>query len=137
MNKEEIKELFKNKGLDAIGIASVGPYYELKEILEEKVNKGLVTGMEEPDIEKRINPKLIMEDAASIIVCAFPYHIEQENESNISKYCYGLDYHLVIKEKLNNLCEEIKEVDESFNYKIFADNGPLVDRYLAYLAGIG
>lgn len=137
MNKEEIKELFKNKGLDAIGIASVGPYYELKEILEEKVNKGLVTGMEEPDIEKRINPKLIMEDATSIIVCAFPYHIEQENESNISKYCYGLDYHLVIKEKLNNLCEEIKEVDESFNYKIFADNGPLVDRYLAYLAGIG
>ena len=25
----------------------------------------------------------------------------------------------------------------NFNYKIFVDNGPLVDRYLAYLAGIG
>ena len=137
MNKEQIKKIFENKGLDAMGIAPIGPYYELKTLLEEKVAKGLITGMEEPDIEKRINPKLIMEDAASIIVCAFPYYVEQNNESNISKYCYGLDYHLVIKEKLTDLCEEIKKYDEKFNYKIFADNGPLVDRYLAYLSGIG
>lgn len=137
MNKEEIKKLFKDKGLDAVGIAPIGPYYELKILLKEKVDKGLITGMEEPDIEKRINPKLIMDDATSIIVCAFPYYIEQNQKSNISKYCYGIDYHLVIKEKLNNICEEIKSKDESFNYKIFADNGPLVDRYLAYLSGIG
>ena len=137
MNKKEIKKLFQDNGLEAVGIAPVGPYYELKKLLEDKVNKGLVTGMEEPDIEKRINPKLIMEDAESIIVCAFPYHVEQNHESNISKYCYGLDYHSVIKEKLNDLCEEIKTIDENFKYKIFADNGPLVDRYLAHLAGIG
>ena len=42
-----------------------------------------------------------------------------------------------IKEKLNKICEEIKSKDEKFEYKIFADNGPLVDRYLAYLAGLG
>lgn len=137
MNKEEIKKIFQNNGLDVVGIAPIGPYYELKKILEEKVTKGLVTGMEEPDIEKRINPKLIMEDAASIIVCAFPYHIEVNNQSNISKYCYGLDYHLVIKDKLDKICEAIKEKYKDFNYKIFADNGPLVDRYLAYLSGIG
>lgn len=137
MNKEEIKNIFHNRGLDVVGIASIGLYYNLKKILEERVSKGLITGMEEPDIEKRINPKLVMEDAASIIVCAFPYYIEQENKSNISKYCYGLDYHLVIKEKLNSLCEEIKKTDKEFNYRVFTDNGPLVDRYLAYLSGIG
>ena len=93
--------------------------------------------MEEPDLEKRVNPKLIMENAKSIIVCVFPYHIEDKYESNISRYCYGMDYHLVIKEKLNEICEEIKSVDEKFEYRVFADNGPLVDRYLAYLAGIG
>ena len=37
----------------------------------------------------------------------------------------------------NEICEEIKSKDEKFEYKIFADNGPLVDRYLAYLAGLG
>lgn len=137
MNKDEIKKLFYNKGLDVVGVAPIGPYYELRKTLEEKVNANLVTGMEEPDIEKRINPKLIMEDASSIIVCAFPYYIEQNQKSNISKYCYGLDYHLVIKERLNNICEEIKKIDETFDYKVFADNGPLVDRHLAYLSGIG
>ncbi|WP_343345064.1 tRNA epoxyqueuosine(34) reductase QueG [Terrisporobacter petrolearius] len=137
MNKDEIKNLFYNRGLDVVGVAPIGPYYELRKNLEEKVNANLVTGMEEPDIEKRINPKLIMEDASSIIVCAFPYYIEQNQRSNISKYCYGLDYHLVIKERLNNICEEIKNIDETFDYKVFADNGPLVDRHLAYLSGIG
>ena len=137
MNKKEIIELFKEKGLDTVGIAPIGPYNELKNILEDKIEKNLVTGMEEPYLEKRINPKLIMEDASSIIVCAFPYYTGKEYESNISKYCYGMDYHLVIKNKLNEICEEIKSKNEKFKYEIFADNGPLVDRHLAYLAGIG
>ena len=137
MNKKEIIELFNKKGLNTVGIAPIGPYYELKKVLKDKVEKNLITGMEEPDLEKRVNPKLIMENAKSIIVCVFPYHIEDKYESNISRYCYGMDYHLVIKEKLNEICEEIKGVDEKFDYRVFADNGPLVDRYLAYLAGIG
>ena len=137
MNKKEIIELFNKKGLNTVGIAPIGPYYELKKVLKDKVEKNLITGMEEPDLEKRVNPKLIMENAKSIIVCVFPYHIEDKYESNISRYCYGMDYHLVIKEKLNEICEEIKSVDEKFEYRVFEDNGPLVDRYLAYLAGIG
>lgn len=137
MNKIEIIELFNKNNIDTVGIAPIGPYEELKKVLEDKVNKNLITGMEEPDIEKRINPKLIMKDASSIIVCAIPYYVGEKYESNISMYCHGLDYHLVIKEKLNKICEEIKSKDEKFEYKIFADNGPLVDRYLAYLAGLG
>ncbi|WP_455539571.1 tRNA epoxyqueuosine(34) reductase QueG [Terrisporobacter sp.] len=137
MNKKEIIRLFQEQGLDTVGIAPIGPYEELRNILENKVKENLITGMEEPDIDKRINPKLIMEDAKSIIVCAFPYYVKEEYESNISKYCYGLDYHFVIKEKLNNICEEIKSRDENFKYEVFTDNGPLVDRHLAYLAGIG
>ncbi len=137
MNKRQIKELFESRGLDTVGITSALPQSELENVLNDKINQNLMTGMEEVDIQKRINPKLIMENAKSIIVCAFPYSINQEMESNISKYCYGLDYHLVIKEKLNDICEEIKSKDNNFEYKIFADNGPLVDRHLAYLSGIG
>lgn len=137
MNKIEIIELFNKNNIDTVGIAPIGPYEELRKVLEDKVNKNLITGMEEPDIEKRINPKLIMEDASSIIVCAIPYYVGEKYESNISMYCHGLDYHLVIKEKLNKICEEIKSKDKNFEYKIFTDNGPLVDRYLAYLAGLG
>ena len=93
--------------------------------------------MEEPILENRINPKNIMKDAKSIIVCAFPYHIDNEKESNLSRYCRGLDYHIVAKELLQKVCDYLDENIEGFEYKIFVDNGPLVDRELAYLSGIG
>ena len=137
MNKEEILSIFNKNELNTVGIAPVGPYNELKNILEERILENCITGMEEPDIEKRINPKLIMNNAKSVIVCAFPYYTKEKLDSNISRYCYGQDYHLVIKEKLNKICEEIKDIDNNFEYEVFADNGPLVDRYLAYLAGLG
>ena len=60
MNKVEIIELFNKNGLDTVGIAPIGPYEELRKILQDKADKNLITGMEEADIEKRINPKLII-----------------------------------------------------------------------------
>ena len=59
MSKIEIIELFNKNNIDTVGIAPIGPYEELKKVLEDKVNKNLITGMEEPDIEKRINPKYV------------------------------------------------------------------------------
>lgn len=137
MNKEKLLRILKDKNIDSVGIAPVDSYDSLKKILEEKINNNLITGMEEPDIEKRINPRLIMDDAKSIIVCAFPYYIGKLEDSNLSKYCYGKDYHIVVKDVLQEVCEEIKKDISDFKYKVFADNGPLVDRYLAYLSGIG
>mgnify|MGYP000605312890 CR=1 FL=1 len=56
-------------------------------------------------IGKRVNPKLIMENAKSIIVCAFPYYTGECEDSNLSKYCYGKDYHLVAKDYLQKICK--------------------------------
>lgn len=137
MNKEKLKEYFKSLGLDTVGITDVNVNYELEKKLKERIEKDHITGMEEPILENRINPKNIMKDAKSIIVCAFPYHIDDEKESNLSRYCRGLDYHIVAKELLQKVCNYLDENIEGFEYKIFVDNGPLVDRELAYLSGIG
>ena len=137
MNKEKLKEYFKSLGLDTVGITGVNVNYELERRLKERIEKEHITGMEEPILENRINPKNIMKDAKSIIVCAFPYHIDDEKESNLSRYCRGLDYHIVAKELLQKVCDYLDENIEGFEYKIFVDNGPLVDRELAYLSGIG
>lgn len=137
MKKENLQEFCKEIGISCVGITSVGPYEKLRGIIKERLKNGYYTGMEEPVIEHRIDPRFIMNDAKSIIVCAFPYHVEVNADSNLSKYCYGKDYHIVVKEKLNSIGEYLNENIESFNYKVFTDNGPLVDRYLAYLSGIG
>ena len=130
MNSEKLKSFCRNIGLKYVGIAGVGPYDNLERIIKNKLSNGHFTGMEEEVIEKRINPKLIMENAEAIIVCAFPYYTGEYEDSNLSKYCYGKDYHLVAKDYLQKICDYLSE-------EYFVDNGPLVDRHLAYLAGIG
>ena len=137
MEKDKLKKFCKRIGIDCIGIAGVGPYYDLKKILQDRSEKDFLTGMEEECIEKRINPKLTMNNANSIIVCAFPYFLENVNDSNLSKYCFGKDYHIVVKEKLQQIANYLSNEINDFEYMIFADNGPLVDRYLANISGIG
>lgn len=137
MNKEKLKEFCKTIGINCVGIAGIGPYYNLEKILKHKLSNGYVTGMEEPILEKRIDPKLTMPNVKSIIVCAFPYYVGEQDDTNLSKYCYGKDYHIVIKDKLEQICDYLSNEIKNFEYKIFADNGPLVDRYLAYISGVG
>ncbi|MEG2789851.1 MAG: tRNA epoxyqueuosine(34) reductase QueG [Romboutsia sp.] len=137
MNKEELKEFCKHMGLKCVGIADVGPYNNLERVIKQRLSNGHITGMEEPILQNRIDPKNTMENAKSIIVCAFPYYSGSEEIGNLSKYCYGEDYHIVIKEILQKICNHLTDNIEKFEYKYFTDNGPLVDRHLAYLSGIG
>ena len=137
MNKNKLKEFCKSIGINCVGIAGVGPYHDLENIIKDRTKKDFITGMEETSIEKRINPRASMENAESIIVCAFPYFVEDVVDSNLSKYCYGMDYHIVVKEKLQQIADYIDSETEGFQYMIFTDNGPLIDRYLASISGIG
>jgi len=137
MNSNELKEFCKSIGINKVGIAGIGPYENLKKIIKHRLLNGYVTGMEEAILENRINPKIIMENAKSIIVCAFPYYIGDKQNSNLSKYCYGKDYHIVVKSKMEQITKHLSNKINGFEYKVFVDNGPLVDRYLAYLSGIG
>jgi epoxyqueuosine reductase len=135
--KERLKELCKNLGIEVVGIASTGPYIELKGTLEKRVVQGFFTGFEEKRIEKRIHPELTMEGCKSVIVFLFPYYAGYSNDTNISNYTYAKDYHITAKEKMTQVGENLKEIINDFKYMAFADTGPLVDRYLAYLAGLG
>ncbi|WP_053955308.1 tRNA epoxyqueuosine(34) reductase QueG [Inediibacterium massiliense] len=135
--KNKLKEFCREMNIEHVGIAPAEPYKELENILKKRIQKGYLTGFEEKEIQKRINPKEIMEDARSIIVCLFPYFIGNKESGNLSKYTYGLDYHKVIEEKLEKIGHFLKNEIKDFSYQSFVDNGPLVDRYLAYISGVG
>ncbi|RDY26059.1 tRNA epoxyqueuosine(34) reductase QueG [Romboutsia weinsteinii] len=137
MDNKKLKEFCHSIGIKCVGIAGIGPYHNLEKIIKNKLANGHFTGMEEAIVENRIDPRKTMENVKSIIVCAFPYYIGENERSNLSKYCQVKDYHIVVKEYLQKICNHIESSVENFEYKIFADNGPLVDRHLAYLAGIG
>lgn len=47
MKKEELKDFCKSIGIDCVGIAGVGPYYDLEKIIKQRLFNGYTTGMEE------------------------------------------------------------------------------------------
>ena len=73
----------------------------------------------------------------SAIVCLFPYYIEHSGPSNLSRYTWGTDYHLVINKYLDKLIEKLQKMNTSAQFSIHCDTSPLADRYMAYLAGLG
>lgn len=73
----------------------------------------------------------------SAIVCLFPYYVEHSGPSNLSRYTWGTDYHLVINEYLEKLIEKLQKMNTSAQFSIHCDTSPLADRYMAYLAGLG
>lgn len=73
----------------------------------------------------------------SAIVCLFPYYVEHTGPSNLSRYTWGTDYHLVINEYLEKLIEKLQKKNTSAQFSKHCDTSPLADRYMAYLAGLG
>lgn len=135
--KLELKEYARSLGIEYLGITSADEMCELKEILLKQREKYGINCFEEKDINKRTKPCLTLENAKSIIVCLFPYHNGDKAEGNISVYARIPDYHTVVLKYLDKICKFIKNKKESANFAPFSDSGPLVDRYLAYRAGLG
>ncbi|GAB6087388.1 tRNA epoxyqueuosine(34) reductase QueG [Alkaliphilus crotonatoxidans] len=146
--KEEIKKYAKEIGIDLIGFTSAEPFEELRPILEKRKREGKLSGFEEKNLDLRIDPQKTMAEARSIIVIGQSYFIEDTRNKTISdtdpiyrgqlaRTAWGRDYHLVLKEKLVQIAGFIQEQVAEFQYMAFVDNGPLVDRQVAYRAGLG
>ena len=116
-----------------IGIGNAEPFYDIKEILENKY-----VPFVEQDVEKRINPKLINKNAKSIIALGLSYNkkfvgkLDDKIRGRISIGAMGMDYHILVKEKLLRIKNEL-----NLKGDIFVDTGPLVDREVAKRCGLG
>lgn len=144
--RNSIIKYSKEIGIDLIGFTKAEPLEELRGLLNDRKSKNYLSGFEEKDIEKRINPFLTLKEVKTIIVIGISYYVD-EKEINykknhkyygkFSRSTWGIDYHIILKEKMEKLIDFIKRKVGEFSYKYFVDTGPLVDRHLAYKANIG
>ncbi len=136
MWKQQIEDFCKSLGLDTIGFIRSRRFDELLEFYVQRKEKNLQNEFEEKDIEKRINPNLVMESGKTIISIAFPYFHEGEyNDNGFSIYTKRTDYHKVVKSYLAKVCDFIERLGG--RAESFVDSNALPERYIAYLAGIG
>lgn len=71
-----------------------------------------------------------------VLVAAFPYYAG-DTPGNLSLYARGRDYHLVLTEKLNTVCDVLGQKYPSYSFLPSADNSPLPERQLAWACGMG
>ncbi len=83
------------------------------------------------------NKALIPQNAKSIITFLFPYNIDFKGERNVSLYCIGKDYHTIIKDKLDALCQKLSEKFPQNTFCSFCDVSPIDEVRAAYLSGLG
>src|SRR5690554_27894 len=114
-----------------------------KEHLENWLMKGMhgEMGYMARNIEKRLDPRALYENAKTIVIVLQNYYTPQiqsdPNAPIISKYAYGTDYHFVIKDKLRNLLKEIEAIAGPCNARPFTDSAPVLERAWAQRAGLG
>ncbi|WP_277587154.1 tRNA epoxyqueuosine(34) reductase QueG [Psychrobacillus antarcticus] len=133
-------------GIDKIGFTSVSPFHELKNRLIRQQELGYASGFEESDIEKRVHPKNLSEEANSIISIAIAYPSKMKNAPQslkgarrgiFARASWGIDYHTVLREKLALLELYILSHIPDAKLRSMVDTGELSDRAVAERAGIG
>jgi epoxyqueuosine reductase len=55
----------------------------------------------------------------------------------ISRYALGRDYHKVMRKRLQQLADRIKNQVGDFGYRVFVDSAPVLEKALAEKAGLG
>ncbi|MBY6024227.1 MULTISPECIES: tRNA epoxyqueuosine(34) reductase QueG [Bacillaceae] len=144
--KKEVIAYSKEIGIDKIGFASASTFETLKDRLLKQQELGYASGFEEPDIEKRTNPTLLVPKAKSIIAIALAYPSKMPGAPRSTKedrrgiFCrasWGQDYHTILRDRLQKLESFLKEKVQGVEVKSMVDTGELSDRAVAERAGIG
>ncbi len=91
--------------------------------------------------DMRLDPRLLVDNAKSVVSLLLNYY-PSENQNDLeapklSKYAFGEDYHLVIKDKLKELFKFIHQEIGEVGGRVFVDSAPVMDKVWAKKSGLG
>ncbi len=139
----QIKAEAYHLGFQYIGISKAAYLDKEAPKLEEWLRRGYQgkMGYMENHFDKRLDPRLLVEGAKSVITLLYNYYTPQKQQDNdapkISIYAYGSDYHEVIREKLKQLLGFIREHIGEVGGRVFVDSAPVMERAWAQQSGTG
>jgi len=140
--KNKIKTEALRLGFSACGLSKVEVLEEQRPFLNNYLAKAMNGEMTyiSNHLEKRLNPELLVEGAKtviSVLLNYFPEKTQNPNAPILSKYAYGMDYHIVLKDRLQKLFDYINTEITPINGRIFTDSAPVLDKAWAIKSGLG
>ncbi|MBS1590122.1 MAG: tRNA epoxyqueuosine(34) reductase QueG [Bacteroidetes bacterium] len=137
-----IKQEASRLGFDSCGIALAQKMDADARKLEAWLNNGFQGKMQymENHFDLRTDPTQLVPGAKSVITLLLNYFpTEKQNlyAPRISRYAWGIDYHFVIREKLNELLDFIRTNIGAVDGRGFVDSAPVLERSWAVRSGLG
>ncbi len=96
---------------------------------------------------KRTRPAELVPNTRAVITARLDYLppkakeswgvMQDSKQAFISRYALGRDYHKVMRQKLQKLCEKIAKNVPDFEYRAFTDSAPVLEVALAEKSGLG
>jgi epoxyqueuosine reductase len=138
-----IKDHAKRLGFLSCGISNAGFLEDEAPHLEKWLRQGHHGSMAymERNFDKRLDPTKLVPGAKSVVSLLYNYFPKESQTDTrapkISKYAYGKDYHVVIKNKLHELMQVLQEEIGEIQGRVFVDSAPVLDKVWAAKAGLG
>lgn len=140
-----IKKLAADAGFDLCGLTPCGHLAQNEVQFRAWLDKGYQSSLTymERNVEKRTDPRKLMEGARTAVVCAVSYKnrigegYPPGHRTKIASYACTTDYHATIKGMLGSMLEALKNVYPGLSGRAFVDTAPLLEKQLAVEAGLG
>ena len=140
---EFIKLKSKELGFMSCGISKSGFLSDEADRFESWLKNnyhGKMSYMER-NFDKRLDTTKLVENSKSVISLTYNYYpkkvLKSDSTFKVSKYAYGKDYHVVLKNKLKQLLNIMKDKFGSFEGRVFVDSAPILERAWAKKSGLG
>ncbi|MGB7251773.1 MAG: tRNA epoxyqueuosine(34) reductase QueG [Phormidesmis sp.] len=134
-------------GFHLVGIAVISPEPSAAEqatrsALQSWLAQGFQADMGWMESAKRQDIRQVLPGAQSVICVALNYYSEAQRPAGdqyakISRYGWGRDYHRVLTQKLKQLMVWLQAQDPAIEARLYADTGPVQDKFWAQQAGLG
>jgi len=137
-----VRQTAERLGFSFCGIARAEKLEEDARRLESWLKAGMHGRMHymENYFDQRVDPARLVPGARSVITLLLNYYPSGQQTAGaprISKYAWGKDYHLVIREKLNELLSTLRDSAGEINGRGFVDSAPVLERSWALRSGLG
>ena len=140
--KEEIRKILLSTGAVAVGFSEAGEIDpEVHKDFENWIGESRHGDMAylERHLPLRKHTDSVLPGAKTVISLAFSYvpeHLRSPSLPTVAVYAYGEDYHIVLRERLNPIIKELKNIYGG-KWRLCIDSTPLAERYRALKSGIG
>ena len=150
-SKDLLHAIAGELGLGLVGVTSAAPFRRGERVALDRTRRGLMGDLPwytEDRVRRGTRPRALLPGARSVISVAMDYLPEPlpddgdeplpAGRGRVARYAWGRDYHNVLKKRLRQLMRRLSErLDRPLSYKVYVDDGPMLDREAAWRAGVG